>query len=268
MTNVAAIGINNGAMFSVCVLVYGDYPYLAERCLRSIRVSSGQDYVSDIRIGLHNISMATRSVVERAVVAIRDTWPCGVITYEPLGNTYKYPTLRRMVHDAENPVSEYVMWFDDDSYISMPDFWPRLIEALADHAMLGQEWWLSPQGRQWQWICTQPWYRGLPSPRQFRFCQGAWWVIKSSVLRALNWPIPELKHCGGDSLLGEALRQNHYAVMYYDYGVRINADEQGRHCKALRRGHSERVLGYDYAGKPYDTSHQHFDMRKCIHRAR
>ena len=249
-------------MFSVCVLLYGDYPGLAARCLRSIRLSGGQDCVSDIRIGLHDISAASRRIVGNELDALAEGWPCKIIIYEPIGNTCKYPTFRRMVHDEDDPVSEHVMWFDDDSYICAPDFWLRLDEALWGADMLGQLCCLPVQGTQWEWICTQPWYRGLPRPQKFTFCPGGWWVIKSSVLRHLNWPVPELKHCGGDSLLGEALRQNRYRITRYDYGVRINADSWGRHAQAPRRGLSERVLGYDYAGKPYSTSHQNFRMCK------
>src|SRR4051812_533765 len=44
--------------FSVCVLLYGDYPDLAERCLESIALLS--DEKVEIRIGMNAVSETTR----------------------------------------------------------------------------------------------------------------------------------------------------------------------------------------------------------------
>lgn len=253
-------------MFSICILLYGNYPALARRCLSSIRNSGGQQYVQDIRIALHNVSAETLTIVKDEIRAFNGSWPCPIIVYEPLGNVYKYPTMRRLVYDDEHPPAEYIMWFDDDSYISSAYFWSQLLDALPHGDMLGQVWQLDIQGRQWEWVQSQPWYNHdcLPAT-SIRFCQGAWWVIKTDVLRALNWPVPELKHCGGDSMLGEALRHGGYRIKKFDYGVRINANEDGQHSQMPRRGYTERVIGADYVGKPYDTSHHLFGVRKCLH---
>ena len=65
-------------MFSVCVLLYGDYPDLASRCLQSIRNSDGAVYVQDIRLGLHNVSLATRKVVDREIALFNGSWGSNV----------------------------------------------------------------------------------------------------------------------------------------------------------------------------------------------
>jgi hypothetical protein len=253
-------------MISLCALFYGDYSALAKRCLQSIRQSQGQEYVQDIRIGVHNVSAPAFSRIREEAALIATEWSRPVILYEPLGNIYKYPTMRRMLYDEEYPIAPYMMWFDDDSYIDAPDFWSKLGEVYKQTEMCGQIWHWGSTHNQWKWIQSQPWYNRQfrDRPGKYRFCQGAWWVARTDVLKSLNWPIPELKHCGGDSLLGEALRHTMHTITAYSYGVRINADENGRHSKAPRRGYSERVLGHDYSGVPYDTSHQNFGLRKWL----
>jgi hypothetical protein len=167
-----------------------------------------------------------------------------------------------MVHDRENPVADYVMWFDDDSYLTQePDFWDRVKAVMVNSDMIGQPWVLAMQGDQKKWITAQPWFNpelGLPKSGKFSFCQGGWWTIRATCLRELNWPVPELCHCGGDSMLGEAVRQKGYSVNKFDYGVRINADESGSHSSASRRGHTERVVGSRFSGEPLSREHQNF----------
>lgn len=248
--------------FSICVLLYGDHLSLAERCLSSISGTPGfADNVADVRLGLHNLSARSRNYTmcwsrELAAQGKR------VIHYAPWGNVYKYPTMRRMVHDRENPVADYVMWFDDDSYLTQePDFWDRVKAVMVNSDMIGQPWLLAMQGDQKKWITAQPWFNpelGLPKSGKFSFCQGGWWTIRATCLRELNWPVPELCHCGGDSMLGEAVRQKGYSVNKFDYGVRINADESGSHSSASRRGHTERVVGSRFSGEPLSREHQNF----------
>lgn len=249
-------------MYSVCVLLYGDHADLAKRCLQSISQSHGQDYVADIRIGLHDVSADTQSVVNDFV---SELWPVKVILYEPQDNIYKYPTMRKMFYDKDHPLSKYTMWFDDDSYICADDFWQKLSKETCDDKMLGQIWQLPVHPNQWEWAKTQPWFNAQrPKPNMYKFCQGAWWVCPSGILTDLNWPIPELKHCGGDSLLGEVLAHKGYNLKKYDYGVRINADENGKHSGSKRRGFSEKVIGSDYTGEDLPTIHQTFPVTKTV----
>ena len=48
-------------MFSVCTVLYGDYPQLAERLLDSLKLRA---HVQDFRIGLNAVSGRTRELVE------------------------------------------------------------------------------------------------------------------------------------------------------------------------------------------------------------
>jgi hypothetical protein len=252
-------------MFSVCVLLYGDHPDLAERCLKSIATAQANSYVQDLRIGLHSVSETTALLLKDIVARWSDR-ACPVILYEPVGNVFKYPTMRRMFHDSSFPLAKHVMWFDDDSYITNPQaFWPSVDEAKCDDKVLGQIWTIKPAGKQWEWITTQPWCNPKRErPDSFKFCQGAWWVAPTSIIKQLNWPIPELKHCGGDSLFGEVLAHTGYELKFYDKFVRINADQSGNNSKSKRRGYSEKNLGVDYAGTVLPVGHQEFSLNTKV----
>jgi hypothetical protein len=183
--------------------------------------------------------------------------------------------MRRMFHDGGDPLAELVMWFDDDTYLdekaNLLAWWQDIEQLMNLHHMIGQHWFLAMQGQQWDWIKTQPWYNpeaGLPTMlkgrRRFQFCQGAWWVIRREAIRDLNWPPPELKHNGGDSLLGEAVRQQGWSMGRYSRWLHINADARGRDSQAVRRGFSEPVIGKHYKGQPLPTDHQNFPMEKYV----
>lgn len=252
-------------MISSCFLLYGDYPALASRCLGSfigsIVSATGElkQPVADMRIGLNNVSQATAYVVDKLLAPIADKLP--VWKYVTERNVYKYPLMRRMFHDSDRPLAEYAMWFDDDSYVTGPRFWPSLL-ARMPLTMAGQPWFMPLTQRRWRWITTLPWANPeVQYKDKIEFCQGGWWVLSSAIIRQLNWPIPELRHCGGDTLLGEALRHLNLPRCRHDIDVAINADDLGRHSKATRRGHSESNLGDDYNGKPYATAHHDFDCQ-------
>lgn len=262
---------------SICVLLYGDHPELAKRCLGTLgmALASGARYVHDVRLGLNVVDDVTRAYVEEWTQTVWDKHRFRVLFYIPDQQVAKYPLMRRMFYDEYNPLAELVMWFDDDTYFheQLPHWWSDVLAKMEGHHMLGQcNWRLSMQGEQWAWIKTQPWYNpvvGMPEKRKgrymFRYCQGAWWVIRRTTLHDLNWPIPELRHNGGDSMLGEALRHQGLSIGYYDRGLRINADERGRNSRAKRRGISEPVIGKHYKGKPLPVDHQKFGMQTLIY---
>lgn len=247
--------------FTVCVLIYGDFPHLARRCLSSL-LASGMpvDIVDGVRVGLHEVGPRTLEELE-----ILQEFPVPVHTFEPdNGNVYKYPTMRKMLRAELSYESSHVMWFDDDSYLDADSstWWNEVDEAARQADMLGQPWHLGLNDNMWKWYQTQPWFNPyVGRPKRIRFAQGAWWCLKRSIIDELNWPIPELRHCGGDSLLGEVLRHKGYKITHFDRGVRINACNEGRHSKSARRGYSERVIGWTYDGTPYPTDHQNFSLK-------
>lgn len=246
---------------SVCALLYGDYPDLARRCLTTL-VSPGffQSGVVDVRIGLNSVSNETERFVTDWAWALSRQTTVPVTLFAPTGNIFKYPTMRRMFCHA--PLGEYVMWLDDDTYISDSElFWSELVAALRQQPdMLGQAWLRRMSPNQWRWILKQPWANERLARRtDFAFFTGGFWVIRSSVLLQLDWPWPVLRHCGGDCMLGEALRHIYAKIVVFDAGVKINADGAGKHSGAKRRGFTEAPLAWNYTGEALSLDHQSFD---------
>lgn len=249
--------------FTVCVLLYGPHAYLAERCLGSIASGIRTDAVCEYRLGLNAIGPATGDIVRQFAESV--SRPVKIWHME--ANACKYPVMRKMLYGDVPIVSPYVMWFDDDSYLHKPQpNWIDKVEELASKSdMVGQYGWRMPLvGNQRLWIMDQPWYNpkaGLPRNDRMEFCQGAWWVAKYESLKQANWPWPELRHNGGDSMLGEYARHADWTITRFDEGVRINADEHGQHSKSKRRGVNERRLGYSYKpGEAIDLAHQNFQF--------
>lgn len=242
--------------FTVCVLLYGDHTALAKRCLDSINGSAWFDDVK-IVIGMNAVCEDTRQYVydthghrESSTVFDSDK------------NICKYPMMRHMFYDESNGalLTDYVMWFDDDSYIipngvATGSHWLTFLRTDLDTRgdILGSKFTLSWQGDQKQWVRQQRWYNpdvGTDT-RRLVFVTGGWWVAKSNMLRACNYPWPALVHNGGDSMFGEMCRHTGYKHgAYVRGGVAINADEYGVSHIAKRRGVSDPVIGkYITAGK-------------------
>jgi hypothetical protein len=231
--------------FSVCVLLYGDYPKLAERVLKSLARPEWRGEF-DMWIGMNNVSNATKQVIHDYAPPYAACVPGD----EPY---HKYPLMRRMFYNWHgSPLkSPYVMWFDDDSYVlaDAPSDWFNAVRAAMTNAdMIGDIWWRRAEGNQHLFIRNQPWYRNktvMPAQKVY-FVTGGWWTIRSEILERHNWPIPELDHCGGDMLLGELCSQQGYKLCPFKTGVAINANEAGKNSGALRRGFRQRLCGFDY----------------------
>lgn len=263
--------MDSGPLWSLCVLLYGDYPDLACRCLGSWRGPLRCDAVAarfrDIRVGANEVSPA----VQRWVRPLLSVWArqLPVWWYAPDRNVGKYPLMRRMFRqpDWAGPL---VMWFDDDSYLEPvaedPRWWEsrELLLSSPEVGALGQLWrrvWVAGQP---EWVATQPWYdpsRPVRVGGWQRFCTGGWWCSRRDVLEKLDWPIPELRHSGGDMLFGAALEHSGLRMIACAEGVRINADILGRHSRAPRRGiRDDPVIGSTYRGQPLSTDHQSFAL--------
>lgn len=218
---------------TIAVLLYGDYPELAERCLRPI----SQLYASDVPVIIcaNEIGDKTRQVVSDLGLKI---------TFDENPQIFKYPMLAKVTEAVKTP---YLMWFDDDSYIrDNPEPWLFGIElemGRSDLDLMGAVYTIGLRESQVDWIKTRPWYRGKDIPRRPCFATGGWWAAKVRSLRNLGWPDPEVKHRGGDVMLGVALQQNGMALKHYRTGVAINANELGQESQSKRRGFDEAPVG-------------------------
>lgn len=239
--------------FSVAVLCYGDYPKLARRCLDGIRRTLDRRLVADVRIGLNDASAETKKVVDAFAAGL--AVPCHVYREPNDKNVFKYPLMRRMFYDAERPLVERVMWFDDDSYVvGGKEVWRAAANAFTwDTDVVGSLWrpayaWTPAEKDA---IAAQPWYSGRNLEPGPIFCTGGWWAADTAFLAKWDYPFKALRHNGGDVLLGELCRQQQRKPKQHTLGVAINADHTGRNSSSPRRGVTtarafERPAEYDH----------------------
>lgn len=218
----------------IAVLIYGDYPHLADRCLRPL-VKLREAGV-DVRVYANEPSDASMS----AAVGL------GFSPKVYIPQVYKYPVLREAIASTQ---SKFFMWFDDDSFIRSADpiSWLSKLELVASSTgadLLGSVYSIGLSSDQTEWVKTRAWYRGRPINPKPGFVTGGWWMARTGFLRGLGWPDPQLRHNGGDVMLGLACQQVGAKVVHFRDGVAINASyPEGEESKHGRRGFSERPAG-------------------------
>ena len=227
---------------TVCCLLYGDYPELAYRCLKPI--SELYNNGVPVRISCNEISDRTRSVIKKLFEK-----PERLITLENNPQIYKYPAMRELLWKTDPITTDYVMWFDDDSYIKDPSpvKWLTevenfMVETMAD--MIGSLYQVIsfPKQNEWRRLhCS--WFKPSMVSNRTLFATGGWWSIKSSLLSKYDWPHKDLKHRGGDVLLGELIKHEGLRLKKFNKGIAINADENGKESASKRRGYDEPPIG-------------------------
>lgn len=272
--------------FSINVLLYGPYTDLARRVLDSLRVGLQVEPPGrsvDLRIGLNAVSSETKQYVWEVVG--RFPVPCYV--YEPPHNVGKYPLMRRMFYDVQCPLADEIMWFDDDSYLDPAcgrEWWDQAHEWSKKYVVSGRIHLIRQRKQQYLGIMEQPWCkkRDLHARSNFKFVTGGWWIGSSRFIQHWNYPFPELYHNGGDSILGELVRQQSRQLGQFplakchceaclhnacDGSGKVHVNVGGRHG---RRGigsgfHDEVYVWQAYeAGREIDLSHHDFSC--TVHR--
>ena len=224
--------------FLVCALFYGDFPALAQRCARSLRMLRGTGLV-DMRIGLNEVSPASRALIDAELPGVES------IAADP--QLYKYPMMRRLVHEYAGDAT-HLMWFDDDSCLAQGLDAARWLGLVGQRAQMtqgttGSVYRCALTAPQKEWIRVQAWYTGRSLDQDAVFNLGAWFMAPLELFRRFDWPPPALRHNGGDSTLGVLCDQQGLAVLDCKGGVAINADDSLAEYSAPRRGYSEPNLG-------------------------
>jgi len=237
-------------LFTIFVLLYGDWTPLAMRCIDSIIDGATEVCPENIRVGVNQGSAETYDYLSLLVNDGR-LYDCNI--YWSQENIHKYPMMRQMFYDPDNPIeTDYVMWFDDDSFIKPRNdaAFLRDIESSINNRgvggmpqMLGGVYTIRLMPQQEEWIKAQPWYTGSRISNPMRFATGGWWVLDTQIMRSLDYPWKCLDHRGGDVMLGAAIEQQGIVLRNFRHGVAINADLQGRESKADRRGFDQPPLG-------------------------
>ena len=214
---------------TICVLLYGDHPNLAERAIGSIiRHTSSEAF--RLRVGANAVSATTLKVID--YWARRKPFELSVSSHT---NLYKAAMMRRPFFDAALN-DEWTIWFDDDSYVFRQD-WLAMLENESrlkpDVGMWGSKQFIRVGDDHCDFIREASWYRGIEpalddQPKHWRlsFIAGGFWAIRSALLQLLNWPDPRLIHFGDDYMLGEALRQNGVSIGNAFSGVEINRERR------------------------------------------
>ena len=215
------------------VICFGQHPGLAQRFLTNLYRYTRADCFS-LRIGLNAACAETVELAHAAAREHGNIW----IHSEPR-NIFKSPLMARLF--SLKPIeTDWVIWFDDDSFPYRHDWLPGLrlkIETQPDVDVWGNVFFTEADEAVVQFIRTASWFRGKPfnhvkpsgewSERPLlSFVEGGFWAARAEVLKALHWPDPRLVQTEDDFVFGEALRQNGYRIGSYKSGVRINRAER------------------------------------------
>jgi hypothetical protein len=230
---------------TICVLTYGDYLTLARRTLESIRFHCARSAYRLV-VGANAVCRETRDYLR----GLRAEGAIDRLILSPT-NLNKAPMMRRMFQDLD---SEFVWWFDDDSYVTSPDALPdrlrRAREAPGHHVLWGHVFFFGGEGdfsygtNVRGFVRGAPWFRGLEPPSwepggkgvtdfegkgtgdgRWFFVTGGCWFMRTRALRDLDWPDPSLVKRNDDVFLGEAIRQQGWE--FHDIGpagVEINTE--------------------------------------------
>jgi hypothetical protein len=227
---------------TIYALLFGNYYPLHIRLLTGLkkRVPPNQ---AKVVIWGNQVGEATKVWLAKNWIL---DWPVLMSTE----NVPKYRAMRRLFHSYP-PQSEWVVWFDDDTRLVEESWWFTTRRYIEDHhgeniCYVGEPWYVHHLPGQWDFIQKATWFKGRPPeqcPTRMRgvtkpgitFAQGAYWWLRTDVLKALDWPDKRLNHNGGDTLLGEAVRQQGLPFHKFSFGVKVN--------DASRRGMQERPAG-------------------------
>jgi hypothetical protein len=224
----------------IFILLYGkDHAQLHARILNSVHRYAPLD----VPISLHG-NLIPEETIELGSSIVRARGAFSVLRTSEV-NIPKYTVMRSFFTAESAYDNEWVVWFDDDSHVVSPDWWKvtcEYIEARRPENIcyVGQPWFVHHLPGQEDFIRASHWYKGKPfdiikGKPGVHFAQGGYWWLRTDVLRVLDWPDVRLSCNGGDTLLGEAIRQSGRPFHKFHYGVKIN--------DAKRRGLSERPAG-------------------------
>ena len=228
---------------TVYVLFYGRYPELHKRNIDSLRKHLPKD---DSRLVCWANTVCNETISE--LCALTKEFPNALLV-DSDENVPKYKAMQQLYYEQAPPESDWILWLDDDTYITESDWWKKtkgFIQSDPSTCYVGQRWYVHHLKGQWEFIAKSKWFRGkhpemLPTKKQGVKKPGIWFMtggyvwLKTSLMQLLNWPDPRLSHNGGDTLLGEAVRQQGLPRHHFDYGVAVN--------KAKRRGLHEKPAG-------------------------
>ena len=226
-------------------LIYGDYHAMHRRFVNSLKAALPEDKLEDESI---KVTIWGNQPCDETDSMMRDI---PEFIWSPTSsNIPKYKLMREQLFTITNPDDyDWMVWFDDDSWISRPDvWWNTMMEVIRTRAKqnvcyIGECWFWCWKPGQWKSVEEAKWFKGVPARIDHRkrpaveFAQGGLWWLRSDVRKLLDWPDPRLSHNGGDVLLGEAIRQQ--GLPFHKVHSKIGFLSNN----AVRRGYREKPLG-------------------------
>jgi len=232
---------------TIYILCYGNYGAMHKRLFDSLARFLPPGAARVVVWG-NQLGKQSAKYILNSMDAFEDHW-CHLQDQ----NVPKYEVMAELWrgNDATAPTTPWVLWLDDDTHITMPDWWDKTVEFIEakkaeNICYIGQKWFVHHLAGQEQFIKEAEWYTGVPvemcptrSPEVTKpgitFANGAYVWLRTDVLRRIKWPDQRLVHNGGDTLLGEAIRQQGLPFHPFKYGVKGN--------DAKRRGRSDKPAG-------------------------
>lgn len=210
---------------TICALFFGDHSGLCRRLLDSIEANT-DPAAYELRCGLNAVADETREIVSASKRRHGE-----MRVSESRQNIRKCPMMRRLFH-RPRIATEWTLWFDDDSFVSRPDWllsFTMAVEARPDADVFGSIRYVTPSARIQRFIRSASWYRGKPfatvpetSDPRLEFVVGGFWAVRTRFIYEIGWPDPRLIHFEDDYIFGEALRQHDAVTVPFASGVVIS----------------------------------------------
>ena len=254
---VSAVGTKKKADFKkipvdICVCTFSsdhtesnDHFNLITRCLLSV-VNNTDPSLYTLHIGCNNLSLRAMAFVDWLVSCYGAKKYIGNPSKDVSGRTIypKYPLMADM-YDATH--SEWVVWFDDDCYVTASDWLEKLedkINETPDADQFGDEALIVLSlSHQQQWIEPSTWYTpGKIECQNFPegvrivspFIIGGFYAISRNAINVCRIPDPRLVHNNGDWTTGMALDHQGFKIANHMYGVtRGDVPRRGIHADKL-----------------------------------
>jgi len=265
--------VADGRRIAVCVCLYGDdgenpmpkvcaragddfekvptmtYTMLHKRCVSSIIEKTDLSMIN-LYVGCNSVSEETIRWLNMSVVPELAKSGGTLTVIDEVVNINKYPMMSKLF--AELRDEKWIVWFDDDSYVS-DDKWLHRVCGAAneyqDAKVFGHMYSIRSVRGQWEWVSKAPWFTGKDPVKTkrvagrrypiYKFPTGGFHVISKDVIELLGWPDERINHNGGDVMFGEACRQNDIEMKDLFTEGNIGIVISG----AKRRGFSEAPAG-------------------------
>lgn len=239
-----------GGKVTLCLLTYGNYFDMHKRCLNAIANVPRERL--GLRVYLNNTCQETINLAENMLKSNRIE-----ALYRSDENKFKYPCMRKMFHDPDNPINtKWVIWFDDDTMADVDNYWlEKMCQAVIDAegsdkklGMLGPRYFFSMNNHHINWVKNASWYKGrefrdkagnqAPNGFKIHFASGSCWMLRTECIKQCDIPDIRLKHNGGDIAIGEQIWQNGWNLKNWNGDKRIVL-----WSSVPRRGHNESIFG-------------------------